>query len=718
MPFLRLVKDFFQRWDEKHIYRGLFAISIFIWIVVFRDFVFNKLAFTSDAISYYDHTKFFIESLMRGEFPLWDPNWNSGIPNGLFLRRLGCFNPAYVIIVLLKLTGLSFRLSYLFFIVIYFFIGMFGFYALARKIYGERVFAFLAFILLSFSALGSRLFDSYLHLEFVPLVWFFYFLISFFKSPQKYSLLGITLTMMILFSTYIPFYFITLMILFCLCGGILFFNQIQPIFKGCLIFFKSQKILTGICLAALLLSLVPGIQFFLEMKQGDIVFPGRNRVHQDSILQTDNSLEVDVETVTEWGLEEDLAFSVAYSNLRQYKFALMYVSGIVFIILGLGMFARINRILAMILVWATSIFLVATPYGGIYPFLQKHIFYFKYFRNLHFFLWWILLPLFILFIVGLFKSLWDISAETKHKNQWMVLVGLVHAIMFGFVLQQKFALLSTYWMIIISCVMFSYIFYSRDQRNKIVVSFLLMLAVIPQFSRVFGSLSQNYEVKATAYEYDVPYNEFSFERDKFLELSVLPVDERKVGGALHVAIKEFSELNENIDNRIFRHYLHHRFIAYDSVVKWDGNIFNPEQIEKVFLGKIPMALVEDFTMEDLQNIHSNIKDAMPIKNDQFLEVLEFHTNEIKFKTKFKEPKFIVYNDGFYGGWFAKIDGVKKQIRRANINFKGMWVPAGEHVIQLKYGFWFDYMLVGILLLSFYGICIGCLWEWRKLKQYD
>jgi len=132
-----------------------------------------------DAASYYNHIKFYINNIDAGVYPLWDPYWNSGIFNEFFLRRFGAFNPFFFLILIFYKTGLSYTSSYLIFLALYYFIGLIGFYKLANHIFRHTPAAFTAYLLLMFSSLGTRLFDSYIIFTFVPMVWFFFFLTAF-----------------------------------------------------------------------------------------------------------------------------------------------------------------------------------------------------------------------------------------------------------------------------------------------------------------------------------------------------------------------------------------------------------------------------------------------------------------------------------------------------------------------------------------------------------
>ena len=82
---------------------------------------------------------------------------------------------------------------------------MFGFYKLALKILKDNSLAVIAFVLLSFSSLSTRVFDSYIMMILTPTVWFFYFGFIFGCSGQRGALLGMVFCTMLLMTTYIPF---------------------------------------------------------------------------------------------------------------------------------------------------------------------------------------------------------------------------------------------------------------------------------------------------------------------------------------------------------------------------------------------------------------------------------------------------------------------------------------------------------------------------------
>jgi len=151
----------------------LIVFSFLFWCFLFRGFLLGELHIISDALPYYQHIQFFIKNMSGGVYPLWDPTWYLGIDNEFFLRRMGEFNPFYLLILVLFKVGIPFFHSYMTFLIIYYFIGLIGFYLLSRRIFLDEKIAFAAYLLLMFSSLGTHLFYNFMILIFVPTVWFF-----------------------------------------------------------------------------------------------------------------------------------------------------------------------------------------------------------------------------------------------------------------------------------------------------------------------------------------------------------------------------------------------------------------------------------------------------------------------------------------------------------------------------------------------------------------
>jgi len=385
----------------------LFPLSFLIWLLCFRQFFTGELAFFSDAKSYYNHIQFFIKNLAHGVFPLWDTTWNCGLPNEFFLRRFGAFNPAFLLILIPYKMGFPFLFSYLFFLAIYYFIGMLGFYGLAQRVLGDQRAAFAAYLLLMFSSLGTRLFDSYILLIIVPLVWFFYCLVAFFQDSsqfcgfperaqtnvllghcarpgnpqnweapffqeesqgrQRHYFLGITFTSMILFSTYIPFYFLMIFFTFLICYAALYFKQLRLIGRNVIQFAKNNKVLVGLCVMAMILSALPGVLFMQESTRGELAVPFRHSASSEG-----NQIGVGLQTITSWGMLEDIVFSAAFhKDVRLFNFAVLYIPLFAYVVLFFGIFTSMTKKLFFFFMWGIGVFIMFSPYTSVYHFLYK-----------------------------------------------------------------------------------------------------------------------------------------------------------------------------------------------------------------------------------------------------------------------------------------------------------------------------------------------------------
>jgi len=92
-------------------------------------------------------------------------------------------------------------------------------------------------------------------------------------------------------------------------------------------------------------------------------------------------------------------------------------------------------------------------------------------------------------------------------------------------------------------------------------------------------------------------------------------------------------------------------------------------------------------------------------DSEHVTVLDYNVNMLKLKTNFSQRKFVVYNDNYYTGWQAFIDGKFTELFRSNRSFKGIWVPAGDHTVFFRYGsvglYVFKYFMMGLFNVVFF-----------------
>ncbi len=731
--YLRKVKQFF-RLDNIAF---LLCLAFLIWFYAFRGFLLDKLTLTSDAMAYYDHFKFFADALKRGVYPLWDPTFEHGIPVEFFLRRIGSFNPLILFPFLLNKLGIPHVLSYLFFLGFYYFLGMIGFYLIAKKIFKNPAVAFVACLLLMFSSLGTRLFDSYILLTFIPMVWFFYFCVSFFDRPQRFYFIGMIFTLMILFVTYIPFYFITILGAFLILFGIFYFSHLASVINRVKEFFKGNRIFGALCLLAFLISLWPGYAFYKETKAGgpdatlgdntaEFILPERH-----ATSTSDSQIGVGISTSTSWGIEEDLAYSQHFRDYKEIGFAVVYIPIYAFILFWIGAFATTQRNFFLLFGWGCLLLFMTTPrITGLYEFLYDHVFYFKYFRNLHFFLWLILLPLFILVLAQQLKSF--LNFKPQRQAQRHGLLAFLAVIHIGFAILaylQGQNIVSTYAVIGLSFgVLVAHVYGWLNPRY---LPALFLLLVVTQPLEVYHYLSKNAVIKEYKYRYDEPnyylslgaqYNDKDLFKVQAENKDLVGnidqvVDKKSTRSYINVKWKSF--LEENLNSTVYGNYMLCKALLYDHVEWIDDDHMDLERIGKAFQKLENTVFVSVGKGEHPQEegaIKSGSKPEILTKDSKNLQILESDFNHFKIKVRSDRPKFLVYNDSYHSEWQVFVNGQKMPLYRANIAFKGVWVPAGESVVYFRYGSPTRYFRNYLLLAVFYSMFIYLLLLWYQFYR--
>jgi hypothetical protein len=711
-----------------NIYPFFLFLSFLIWCFSFRDFLTGKVALSSDALAYYEHFKFFSDQLSRGVYPLWDPTVFCGIPFEFYARRIGSFNPMYSLILIFKEIIPDLQ-AYLAFLATYFFIGMIGYFKLVSLVLGDKRFALLAYVLLMFSSLGTRLFDSYILLTFIPMVWFFYFLAAFSMQGKKHQFLGMLLTTMILFTTYLPFYFITVLISFILFYAVFylkpFITQIMIWFR----FIKQHKIFVLICVLFFAVSLLPGIELFKQAQNGEFVLAYRH-----STLQTQNTIEVDPEW-KKWSGMEDIAYSFYFSNLKKFNFAIIYLPVFCYLIFMLGIIIKLNRKLLFLFCWGGFIFLLSSPnVTGTYNFLSSHFSYFKYFRNLHFFLWMVVIPVTTLFFSEQLRSFINFNPRNNLERTLLtVFILVVHCFGLWFFVTNGQNILSTYLVFGMSLLFFLLHFFGKINLKKTAFLMFIIMMNVSQSVEVFKYLGNN--VPQGGYSYRYQSDDYLHPKMRSNKVSELFYPEVKFSGPIsyeylsesiknpekiYLDAKWVSYLYKNLNKDIFEPYLTHGFLIYDRI-NWLGKEkVDLEKLGKSFLQYENLAHVSSSNPPtNLGETSGNLEPRYEIVSQESsnVKLVKFDVNSVQLSTDFSHPRFLVYNDSYYDGWQAFINGKKTDLYRTNVAFKGLWVPAGKNVVEFRFGYPWQYVLNYGLLMLFYGILIALIYLWIKDIHY-
>jgi uncharacterized membrane protein YfhO len=67
-----------------------------------------------------------------------------------------------------------------------------------------------------------------------------------------------------------------------------------------------------------------------------------------------------------------------------------------------------------------------------------------------------------------------------------------------------------------------------------------------------------------------------------------------------------------------------------------------------------------------------------------VKIERFEEQRVLLRTRGDREGVVVLTDAFFPGWSATLDGREVPILRANTAFRGVIVPAGEHVVEMRY----------------------------------
>ncbi len=125
-------------------------------------------------------------------------------------------------------------------------------------------------------------------------------------------------------------------------------------------------------------------------------------------------------------------------------------------------------------------------------------------------------------------------------------------------------------------------------------------------------------------------------------------------------------------------------------------VFAPEKIKLVNFGSIDIldfakvkTVYDDLNFKNISLIEwkNPIKEDRPAiyqTPDKSIVLDKAENDTIAFKTDLSEDSYLIINNYYYPGWQAFIDGKEGQVGRANLMFLAIFVPKGEHAVELKF----------------------------------
>jgi uncharacterized membrane protein YfhO len=92
-----------------------------------------------------------------------------------------------------------------------------------------------------------------------------------------------------------------------------------------------------------------------------------------------------------------------------------------------------------------------------------------------------------------------------------------------------------------------------------------------------------------------------------------------------------------------------------------------------------------------------------------VEITDYNSNNIKCSVNAAKAGILCFSEMWYPAWKAYIDGQPTKILRVNYCFRGVEVPAGNHIVEMKYeseAFHKGWMISLVtLVLSLVCLCI-------------
>lgn len=96
-----------------------------------------------------------------------------------------------------------------------------------------------------------------------------------------------------------------------------------------------------------------------------------------------------------------------------------------------------------------------------------------------------------------------------------------------------------------------------------------------------------------------------------------------------------------------------------------------------------------------------------------VSVLRYVAEESVWKVRTEHAGYLVTTDAYYPGWRAYVDGVRTPVYRANVAFRAIEVPQGEHRIVYRYEPSWLPPVVALELLSSLILVLGFVWAARS-----
>lgn len=729
-----------------------FLLPVLLWLFLMRDLLSGRVPLQSEPFADLAMLKFYLTNLREGVVPLWNPYLFCGFSWLILLNFFGFANPVWGVTLLLNIAGVKFYFAFLYTVVFYFFIGLAGFYLLARSFLNDSKAAYIAFLFLLFSSIGLISLQEYNMLFiYVPTVWFFCFCVSFTRDPNKISWLGIVLTLILAGQAYLPFYFVTVLLMAFMAAVIVCPAGIPRILGRLLRFFRKNVLFVFLTILVLLFCLYPAFMAYYGTLTHDIVLPWRHRAGH---VLSGGAMFKDYSTVAEAGLIARMSPEDLYGHFDRILYpndGFVFIPGFAILVILLGSWNRINKKIAILALFFTGLlFVVLGNVTPVHRFLYNYIGYFSLMRNLHFFLPFLLSAAALMAAEHAKNLLSPEGLRSGPGTVALFIIALVHGSVLVFLLRAGNAGLSSIVTVSLSALFWGSFLAGNFWGKKVFLTVLFFICLLFQPLDMWQNFraamrfdtapiimkNKNSNPGAMRFVFERKIKEQSNSHrgtdkdklDNFYEDYMSMTDILPTKMEFQQCPLTYSTyLLFNSDGfDAARNYAKTKFVFYDAV-----KLINPQREAMALFAEAlrenrNMALISSqgpltAELESFLRAPPAHSDAAPLRisgPSEILSVKSFDANQVKLAANLDRKRFLVYNDSYVPGWKALIDGKQTSLYLANVAFKGIFVPSGYHEISLIYdplGFAGIPFLILVIVWVMALLLIAAIFRLRNIK---
>jgi len=721
----------------KRLPRTLWLIlPLALWAFLMKHFLLERSTIGWETLYLYSAFKFFLANIKAGVLPLWNPFLFLGFPQQISLFYFGLFNPCWLIALILNTIGIHPYSAFLYSITLFILSGQIAFYLLAKDLLKSRTAGLIAFVLVLFmSPLCSAYLQFHPTLVFVPAVWFLFFFFRFLKNQRTAFLLGAVLSAIVGMTTYMPYFFLTVIVLVFLVLALFYGTLLPGIVRRTKHYVLKHPLPVVLCTAVILLTLWPALLTKQALNQKEILTPFRHAHLNPGEIFTKGMQNPQYRQLTDGALTSRMSVEDLYSRFDEMNLGndgLFFLSLPAFVLILLGAVNPTTKKTASLLLFNFAILLLvlenSTPF---HRWLFDHVSYFRLMRNLQFFLPFLGAGLALLAAEQcstLIKRVKHLSSRPGRILLWLWVL-IVHAGFFVFLIRQTEVPVYSFSALALSFLIWSLLILRGRNISREAVAAMILICIVshslPFFWRFTNAERFSWQGVKEAIATPLPKPVFSHHRSlpqKSYYWSNITMTDAPGSLSMGETFTSFWGyfLYQNFPAEMIDQYSANKFYLYREIQAVADTLdagTNPQQIfgrQALVHLKNPDELPND--LKDLTNPDAN-GEPLPVPADSAkIKVIRFDMNSLSLSTDLLKPAFLVYTESYDKSWRALLDGETVSLYRANVGFKGLAVPAGKHTIRLMYRPWGGTMPYWAGLLSAWALfaaMIFLLFQTRK-----